>query len=324
MSRPYSLGITFIPQFPPEVLVRFARKAEDSGFEQIWLYEDAFYAGAFTSAATLLAATDAIQVGIGILPATVRNPLYAAMEISTLARIYPGRFIAGFGHGFEPWIKQIGAYPKSPLKALEETVSAVRSLLTGHETTLIGSHVHLDSVRLLHPPERVPPLYIGGVREKTLHLAGAIGDGTCLSVLSSPAYVRWARQHIAAGSASTNRLQHTCCVSVACAVHPESIAARKVMRKWLAGCIQEGGGHLVPIGIDMEARELFNRHGLEEGARKMPEDWVNQLSASGTPEQVVQVVKQLVDAGADSVVLAPVNPDPSVLDDIIRLVLPLL
>lgn len=319
-----SLGITFIPQFPPEALVDYARQSEAAGFDTLWLYEDCFYAGAFTSAATLLAATTTIRVGIGILPVNVRNPLFMAMEIATLERLYPGRFIAGFGHGYEPWMKQIGAYPKSTLAALEETVTAVRGLLSGEETTLLGKQVHLERVQQLLVPCQVPPLYVGAVREKTLRLAGRVGDGTLLSVISSPAYVRWAKEHIAAGAAEAGRAPNHCCVSIPCQVGPDGPAAREPVRRWLAACIQDGGGHLVPLGIDAEARSHFQRYGLEEGTKRMPEAWIDELSAAGRPEQAAAMVKRLLDAGADSVVLAPVEHDPASLQSTIQYLMPLL
>jgi hypothetical protein len=46
-----------------------------------------------------LAATTRIAVGIGIMPAGARNVCFAAMEPATLAQLYPGRLIAGIGHG---------------------------------------------------------------------------------------------------------------------------------------------------------------------------------------------------------------------------------
>jgi 5,10-methylenetetrahydromethanopterin reductase len=320
-SKP-SFGIVFLPQFPPEGLVDYARQAEAAGFDTLWLYEDCFYAGAFTSAATILAGTGTIRVGIGLLPATVRNPLFAAMEITTLACLYPGRFIPGFGHGYEPWMKQIGVYPKSTMKALEETVTAVRSLLSGEETTLHGAHIYLDRVKLLLLPQRVPPLYVGAIREKTLRLAGRIGDGTILSTLSSPAYLRWAKEQIAAGAAGSKQSQNILSVGVACKVNPDSAAARRPVRRWLAENIQDGGPHLIPLGIDDEARSLFQSYGLEEGTQKMPEDWVDELSASGTPEQALATVKRLVDAGADEVVLTPVDLDPAPMLETIRHFMP--
>jgi alkanesulfonate monooxygenase SsuD/methylene tetrahydromethanopterin reductase-like flavin-dependent oxidoreductase (luciferase family) len=320
-----SFGITFIPQFPPELLVGYARQAEAAGFDSLWIYEDCFYAGAFSSAATILAATEQIQVGIGILPVTVRNPVFTAMEITTLARLYPGRFIAGFGHGVEGWMKQVGAYPKSTLKALEETVRAVRGLLAGEEITTHGTQVNLERTKLLHTPAQIPPLYVGGMREKTLRLAGRVGDGTILTPLSSPAYVRWARQEIAAGAAEAGRAPNLCSVSLICKVNPDGGAARAPIRRWLIECIKGGGApHLFALGIEAEAAELIAKYGPEEAARRMPEAWVDELSASGTPEQAARTVQNLIEAGADEIVLAPVAPDPESLGETIRYLLPLL
>lgn len=324
MPSNITFGITFLPQFPPEALAEYARMAEAAGFDRLWLYEDCFYGGGFASAAALLSATRAIRVGISILPVTVRNPLFAAMEISTLARLYPGRFAAGFGHGFAPWMKQIGAAPKSSLQAVEETVTAVRSLLSGAETTLHGSHVHLEQVRLLLPPQTVPPLLVGGVRAKTLRLAGRIGDGVTLSVLSSPAYVRWACEQVNAGAAEAGQAQPACIVSLPCKAGLDGAAARAPVRGWLAEAIHGGGAHLIPLGIDEEARALFSRFGLEEGARQMPEAWVDALSASGTPEQAAETVRQIIAAGADEVVLAPVEYDPAAFEETVRCMAPVL
>ena len=186
-----SLGVIFHPSFPPEILVDYAQRAEKAGFDELWLWEDSFWAGAYTSAAIILAHTDSIRVGIGLSPATVRNPLFYAMEITTLAALYPGRFMPGFGHGVEGWMRQIGATPKSSMKALGETVEAVRRLLQGENLTMHGDYVHLDEVKMLVTPNVVPSLYVGGMREKTLQLAGRVGDGTILTEMSSPAYVRY-------------------------------------------------------------------------------------------------------------------------------------
>src|SRR5512133_1580546 len=116
-----SLGIIFHPLFPPESLADYARRAEAAGFDELWLWDDCFQPGALTSAAIALSATRRLKVGIGLLPAPVYHPLFAAMEITTLARAFPERFLPGFGHGLASWMAQIGAAPKSSLTALRET-----------------------------------------------------------------------------------------------------------------------------------------------------------------------------------------------------------
>lgn len=201
-----SFGILFHPTFPSESLGEYACRAEAVGFDELWLWDDCFLPGALTSAAIALAATRTLRVGIGLMPATAYNPLFAAMEITTLARAFPGRIFPGFGHGVPVWMTQIGAAPKSSLKTLGETVNVVRRLLAGECVSVDANDVHLDAVQMQVTPTEIPPLYVGAMREKSLQLAGRVGDGTVLTAMSSPEYVRWARAHIQRGMAESQRL----------------------------------------------------------------------------------------------------------------------
>src|SRR4051794_12219336 len=188
------LGVMFRAEWPPEELPAFARRAERDGFAELWLLEDCFLTGGLTMSAVALGATDAITVGIGLLPVAMRNPAVAAMEIAGLARLHPNRFVATFGHGVEPWMRQIGARPPNRLAALEETVAAVRALLTGEAVTTHGRHVHLDGVRLTHVPPEPPPVLIGTTGPRALQAAGRVADGILLPEGSVPEAIRWARE----------------------------------------------------------------------------------------------------------------------------------
>ena len=323
MHKP-SIGVIFHPTMPPETLVDFARQAEAGGFDEIWLWEDCFWAGALTSAATMLAATSRVKVGIGLMPATVRNPLFVAMEITTLARLYPGRFMPGFGHGVDGWMKQIGAAPKSTMKALEETVNAVRALLLGENVTMQGDHVHLDNVQLQLTPKEQPPLFIGAIREKSMQLAGRAGDGTILTEMSSPAYVGWAREQINIGMSETGRSANQLTVFVQCKVSGRGTSARSAVRKVLADSLGWGRPHLEPLGIADEAAALIRDYGAAGAAERMPEAWLDELSASGTPVQATTTIQRLAEAGADSIILQPLTGDPACLGEYITYLMPLL
>src|SRR4051812_26450138 len=95
-------GVMFRPEWPPEELPAFARGVEQDGFDELWLVEDCFVVGGLRMAGAALAAGGRIDVGIGLLPAALRNPALTAMKIAGLARLHPGRFSAALGHGVEP------------------------------------------------------------------------------------------------------------------------------------------------------------------------------------------------------------------------------
>lgn len=173
-------GVVFRPQSPPEDLRATVTAAEAAGVDELWLWEDCFLEGGLTSAAAALAWTDRITVGIGLLPVPLRNPAVVAMEIATLARMFPGRFVPAVGHGVLDWMAQVGARAASPMTLLREHADAVRRLVHGETVTVAGRYVRLDGVALDWPPAVVPPLLIGARGPKTVALAGEIGDGVLL------------------------------------------------------------------------------------------------------------------------------------------------
>lgn len=193
-----ALGLVARPERAPETLVEAARSAERAGYDELWLWEDCFLTGGVAAWATALAATERITVGLGVMPAPARNAAFAAMETATLARLHPGRVHAGFGHGVDAWMRQVGAKPASQLALLSETVEAVRALLAGATVSVEGRYVRLRDVALDHPPAVVPPVSVGVRGPRSLELAGRCADGTVLDAGSSPGYVRWARERIAA------------------------------------------------------------------------------------------------------------------------------
>jgi 5,10-methylenetetrahydromethanopterin reductase len=141
------IGVRFEPDWAPERLPDFARWAEDAGFDELWFSEDLPWAGGIAMAATALAVTSRIHIGIGLLPAVTRNVATAAMEIAALARIAPGRLSIALGHGIPSWMDEIGASVPRRFAALEETALALRQLLKGQTVTMDGTHVHLDGIR---------------------------------------------------------------------------------------------------------------------------------------------------------------------------------
>jgi 5,10-methylenetetrahydromethanopterin reductase len=277
-----ALGFVVRPEHPPEELPGLARTVEDAGFDELWLWEDCFFAGGIATTATALAATSQVKVGLGIMPAPVRNAAFVAMEIAALARMHPGRVMPGFGHGVADWMRQIGAKPESQLALLEETVAAVRSLLAGEEVHADGRYVKLDGVRLDQPPEQVPPVFTGVRRERSLALSGRVADGTILSEPSTLSYIEWARERISATR------PHRLTVFAWCNVDADGSAARAALRPLAKERLQDGGPQAKHLGDTADMDALIGRAGVV-----------------GTPEECAAAIRALAKAGADSVVLVP-------------------
>ena len=110
-------GVVFRPQCPPEDLRDAVEAADKAGIEELWLWEDCFLEGGLTTAAAALAWSERITVGIGLLPVPFRNAALTAMELATLARLFPGRFTVALGHGVQDWMRQVGAAVDSPMRS---------------------------------------------------------------------------------------------------------------------------------------------------------------------------------------------------------------
>jgi alkanesulfonate monooxygenase SsuD/methylene tetrahydromethanopterin reductase-like flavin-dependent oxidoreductase (luciferase family) len=300
-----SLGAVFPARARPESLPEFARTVESVGLDELWLVEDCFLSGGLTMAATALAVTERIKVGIGLLPALMRNPALAAMEIATLARLHPGRFTVAIGHGVPSWMAQIGAAPKRRMAALEEVVTTIRALLRGETVTFDGSSVHLDAVVLENPPDVVPPIVIGTTGPRGLGLAGERADGFLLPEGCGPAMVEWAVD--AAGGAEPSVSAEPGApggpaervVYAWASVDDDADAARAALEPKLAHWL-EGG--LYP--------EPYRRAGVEDP--EGPVDLgrlVGELTVHGDAPSCAGAIRRFAAAGATSLVLVPVGED---------------
>ncbi|WP_181770663.1 LLM class flavin-dependent oxidoreductase [Amycolatopsis pittospori] len=200
------VGVVFRPQSPPEELRATVVAADEAGIDELWLWEDCFLEGGISTSAAALAWSERLTVGIGLLPVPLRNPAAVAMEIATLARLFPGRFVPAVGHGVLDWMAQVGARAASPMTLLREHADAVRRLLHGETVSVAGRYVQLDAVTLDWPPEQVPALIIGGRGPKTVALAGEVGDGVLLDAgLVTPAYVASEAARVAEAAEAAGR-----------------------------------------------------------------------------------------------------------------------
>lgn len=304
------IGVIYGCGNQPENLAAYARLVERLGYDELWLVEDCFFAGAISAAAVAAAVTQRLRIGIGILPAAFRNPALAAMELAGLCRMFPGRILPGFGHGMTGWVRQVGAEHPSPLAVLGETVAAVRALLAGETVTVTGRHARLAEVALEFPPAAPPPIFTGVRGEKSLRLSGAVADGTILAECASPAYVRWAREMIDGGRQAAGRTDgHRLTVYT----HLDYDETRINARREIAGRLADGR---LPSPADAElAAEItaLLAGSPEVGAlaEALPEAYLDRFAAAGDASRCAAAVTRLRQAGADSVVFVPPR-DPQV------------
>jgi len=264
------VGCVFRPDVPPESLAKVARVADESGIDELWLWEDCFAHGGIATAAIALSNSVDLTVGVGVLPIPMRNVALTAMEMATLERAFPGRVRIGVGHGVQDWMRQIGAKVASPLTYLREYLTCLAALLRGENVTYAGRYVSLRDVRLAWPPSQDMELLAAATGPKTLQLSGELASGTILTGGTTPDETRDAVAHIRAGlQAGVDRGCHSVLAHVICTTGPNARAeAMQEIEHW---------------ELDPERAAV----------------------ASGTPKEIADSCRQWVLAGADTVILQP-------------------
>jgi 5,10-methylenetetrahydromethanopterin reductase len=303
-----TLGLMFQREYPPEELPAFTKAVEALGLDELWLVEDCFYAGGIAQAATALAHSDRLQVGLGIMPAVARNPAFTALEIASLARIAPKRFLPGIGHGVSEWMQQIGALPRSQLAALEEATLAIKGILSGENYSLQGKWANLRDVKLVHPLSSIPPIQLGVRSAKSLQVAGRVADGTIMAEGCSPAYIRWARERIEEGRQEAGQTaKHHISLYIYWSMDDDASLAEKRVRERLATNMASGRKDVYQeaLGISKEVEALLQVGGLGQLRDTMPLSWLHEMAVFGAPEDCARTLENLAKAGADSIILVP-------------------
>lgn len=309
MANDARLGILLLSTTAPERLPTLAASCERLGFDEVWLAEDYFFYGGFTGVVQALRVTERVRVGLGVVSCVARHPSVTAMEIASVERAFPGRFLPGIGHGVPAWVAQMGLTPRSPMRALEEAVTGVRALLAGGKPyTSEGAQFAFHDVSLTHPPEGDVPLMLGVIGAKGCEMAGRIADGNVVSVLAPTEYVTWARELGERGMAQAGRTgTFGMPTYVLTSVDQNRDRARAAVRESVAFYLSAVGPTPLTgsIGINDAVTGLLAEGGYEALVNGMPEEWIDRLAISGTPDEVVGRIQDYWAAGADSVVLSP-------------------
>ena len=309
--------------------MRYAQHAEAAGFEAVWQAESRLVREATVPLAAFGAVTERIKLGSGVSALWTRNPALLASTFSTLDDLAPGRAILGLGAWWEPLASKVGVDRRRPLLAMREIVTVVRALLAMETVTFDGEFVHLDGVELdyVHQ-ERVPkdvPIVIGATGMKMMELAGEIGDGVLLNYLVSPSYDREALEHLAIGAAKVGKVVADIDRPqlVVCSMDDDRQAALDGARLLVTQYLGQQPHIMKASGVPQEVLDDVGavltwpatHDQVVEASRRVPDEIVQMITASGTPDECRAKVAEYVANGCTCPVLYPLAPDVGAMID---------
>lgn len=303
--------------------IELVQYAESKGFDAVWQADSRLVRDAVVPMAAFAATTSRIKIGSGVIDCWTRNPARLASTFSTLDDLAPGRMICGLGAWWDPLAAKVGIDRARPLTVMREIVTAVRALLNNETVTMDGVYVHLDGVELDYVyQERRPkdvPIYIGATGMQMMELTGEIADGAVLNYLVSPSYNEGALAALARGAAKAGRTIDDIDRPqlVVCSVDDDRQAAldaaRLLVTQYLGQQphIMKASG--VPQDLLDEIGEVLTWPATHDevvaASRLVPDEIVQMITASGTPDEVRAKVDEYVATGCTCPILYPLADD---------------
>ena len=198
-----NIGISTFPTDYSVDIAVLAKRAEEIGFESLWVPEHpilpvnasspwpgsadgvipkvyADIVDPFVALGRASAVTTTMKLGTGICLVPERNPLLLAKEVATLDMYSGGRFLFGIGAGWHKEETEImGGDFAHRWTQTKESILAMKSLWTEVESEYHGNYYDFPPVYSFPRPVQRPhpPVYLGGMARNVFRRVVEWGDG---------------------------------------------------------------------------------------------------------------------------------------------------
>ena len=308
--------------------IAFSQYAEERGFEAVWQADSRLVREASVPMAAFAASTERIKIGSGVIDVWSRNPARLASMFSTLDDLAPGRILCGLGAWWDPLAAKVGIDRAKPLTVMREVVTVVRQLLANENVTFHGEYVHVDGIELdyVYQERRAKdvPIYIGATGMKMMELTGEIADGVVLNYLVSPDYNARALDALAVGAERGGRSVDDIDRPqlVVCSVHEDRATALDMARNMVTQYLGQQPHIMKASGVPQELLDEVGKvltwpathEQVEAAAKLVPDEIVQMLTASGTPDEAQDAVATYMRHGCTCPILYPLGDVHAMID----------
>lgn len=306
---------------PLEEVIEVAKTADALGFSSLWLPEAAAY-DVFVLATYVGLQTEQIEMVLGALPVTVRDPVTIARGISSVQAL-TGRTTSaclGTSSNFivETWH---GRSREHSGTALGESARALRALLAGEKSQFDGKVLRTNGfkLRLGTPPT---PITLAAFGPYALKMAARYADRLVLNLLDADT-AKSVIEEFASHCADAGRDVPPVALWVGTAIGQDDVAFQQLRSATV--------GYLMAPGYsDMFAKagygELIDyartRPHPRELMAKVPDELVHGVSIIGDQHALTGRIKQYAAAGVDELIFQPAATagDPAARQTLTRVV----
>jgi 5,10-methylenetetrahydromethanopterin reductase len=320
MSVPFRIGVMQLTMEPLDEMLASARVMDEAGMDTIWLAEaypwwrkHGMEARSSTVVSGLMArATERLTIGWGIISPFTRHPVQVAMDARVVQEAAgPGRFILGFGTS-KIFLNNARMQTSKTLGPMRDAVEIERCVVGGAAFEYTGSTWSASVPALqqeAHTPREVPPVYVAATAPKMQALAGEIADGCLTPSITTPAFVRYTRENVAAD------IDIGCTVVASIHASDRDLGrdgAREIAGMYLANKVQniQGSADTLLDLAGIEQDEIRPVAGaMEQGGRlaakaKVTDELLDKCKPiAGTPADCIAAIEEYRDAGCTHVML---------------------
>lgn len=309
--------------------LEYVQYAEKKGFEAVWQAESRLVRDAIVPMAAYAAVTEKLKVGSGVINNWTRNIGLLASTFLTLDDLAPNRIICGIGAWWDPLARNVGIDRTKPLKAMKETITVMKRLLNMERVTFEGEFVHVNGIELdvVHgrkEPRNVP-IYIGATGDNMMEMTGEMAEGVVLNYCVPPEYNLKAMDLLSAGAKKAGRTIDAIDRPqlIVCSVDPDHDKAIDTTRGLLTQYLAQQPHIAKASGVSMDVVEKIQsilgwpatHEQISRAKHLVPEDLINRITASGTPDEARTKVAEYVKNGCTCPILYPVGGDVHLLID---------
>lgn len=227
------------------LLQMFLRRAEELGYESLWVQEQILGRGVSSlEPVTLLgyaaSVTRTLRLGTAVLLTPLRSPVQLAKALATVDQLSDGRLVAGIGLGANTQIyPAFGISAERRVRRFIEGLQVMKRLWTEERVTFAGEFWKLADVLMEPKPVQKPhpPVWFGGGHPNVLRRAATLADGWMGAGSSSTEGFRTRVAQLHGFLTETRRDPSTFPISkrVYLAVDPDTARAQDRLRRWFEG-----------------------------------------------------------------------------------------
>lgn len=314
---PIKFSVMMTGMYPMSSFVGWAKKIEAYGFDEIHIADDLIMRPAWPILTLIGANTTKIKLGPAIVTPQIAHPVYHAANLAVLDELTGGRAVCGMGRGgFNPLIGVTN--PQKPIKMVKEAYLLMRRMLSGSREAFDGEFFKAtpDLFYQFDIPRPDMPIFIGTWGPQMAKMAGTVASGFKADCTWSPSYLAHLRQQFLDGAQSSNRDPAGLDVIVGplCSISRDRAAARDHMKGLLA-LLQPSLAPMthnegIPEDDIQAAFKAYTSGDIEKAKSMISEKAIRAFSASGTPQDIIPEIEEMIAAGATHIAFGPpLGPD---------------